>query len=81
MIATVPSPIGGGQHDPRGPHVLLRAVAVCHDGFEAITFSGGDFDDDPGDEMTQGHISPWSLGVEIIPTGATGPPGPLVLRG
>jgi len=36
-------PVGGGQHDPGAPDVLLRAVTVRHDGFELVTLSGGYF--------------------------------------
>lgn len=46
MIATVPSP-SAMANDPGAPDMLLWAVAVRHDGFEAFTFSGSHFYDDP----------------------------------
>ena len=49
-------PLGSGQHDPGAPDVLLRAIAVRHDGFEPVTLSGGYFDDDPGAHRTNSHV-------------------------
>jgi hypothetical protein len=36
--------------------MLLWAVSVRHDGFEAITFSGGHFYDDPGAHRPDSHV-------------------------
>ena len=49
MIATVPGPSAVANTIPARQTCILGAVAVRHDGFEAITFSGGYFDDDPGE--------------------------------
>jgi hypothetical protein len=57
-------PVGDGQHDPGTPDMLLRAVAVCHDGFEPTTFSSGDFNDDPGAHRTDSHARP-PTGIHI----------------
>jgi hypothetical protein len=35
--------------------MLLRAVAVRHDGFEPVTLSGDHFDDDPGAHPSDPH--------------------------
>lgn len=51
-------PSGGGQHDPGPPDMLLRAVAVCHDGFEPITFGGRHFNDNPGAHPQDSHSTP-----------------------
>jgi hypothetical protein len=51
-------PVGGGQHDPGAPDVLLRAVAVRHDGFEPVMLSGGYFDNEPGAHRTNSHREP-----------------------
>src|SRR4051812_43710279 len=42
-----PEPIGGGQHDPRPPSVLLTAVAVGRDRLQAGAVGGRDLDGDP----------------------------------
>jgi hypothetical protein len=39
---------GGQQHDPRSPHVFLRAVAIRNDRFKASTIGGFHIDGDPG---------------------------------
>src|SRR5678815_4691477 len=51
-------PLGSGQHDSGAPDMLLRAVTIRHDGFEAVTLSGGYFDDDPGAHRTDSHAEP-----------------------
>jgi hypothetical protein len=62
-------PVGGGQHDPSAPDVLLWAVAVRHDGFEAITFSGGHFYDDPSAHHPDSHVeSPMGIHFRTRPS-------------
>jgi len=61
--------VGGGQHDPGAPNVLLWAVAVRHDGFGAITFSGSHFYDDPGAHRTDSHVeSPMGIHFRTRPS-------------
>jgi hypothetical protein len=51
-------PVGGGQHDPGAPDVLLRAIAVRNNGFQPLTVRGGHFDDDPGAHPKSSHAKP-----------------------
>ena len=39
--------IGGQQHDPRPPDMLLRAVAIGHHRLQTSPVGGVNFDDDP----------------------------------
>jgi hypothetical protein len=57
-------PIGGGQHDPGAPDVFLGAIAVRHNGFEAIAFSSAYFDDNPGAHPQDSHAKP-PTGIHI----------------
>jgi len=56
MIATVPSLSAVANTIPARQTLLLWAVAVRHDGFEAITFSGSHFYDDPGAHRIDSHV-------------------------
>ena len=48
-------PVGRGEHDRGAPDVLLRAVAVRHDGFQPVAVRGGHVDDDPGAHRPDSH--------------------------
>jgi len=46
---------GGQQHDPRSPHVLLRAVSGRHDPLKPSTIGGIHIDDDPYAHPADSH--------------------------
>jgi hypothetical protein len=67
MIATVSSPSAVANRSRRARH--LWAVAVRYDGFEAITFSGSYFYDDPGAHRPDSHVeSPMGIHFRTRPS-------------
>ena len=48
--------LGGGEHDPGTPDVLLWTVAVRHDGFESGAVRGGEFDGDSCAHRADSHV-------------------------
>ena len=62
-------PLGGGQHDPGAPNVLLWAVAVRDDGFKPVTVRGGQFDYNPGAHPQDSHArSPEGIHIRTRPS-------------
>ena len=57
--------VGRRQHDRGTPDVLLRTIAIRHDGFQPVAVRGGDVDDDPGAHPPNSH----ALVVTGIPSG------------
>ena len=56
MILDGPDAVGGQQHDPRAPDVLLWAIAIRHHRLKAATVGGIHFDDDPFAHSEDSHI-------------------------
>jgi hypothetical protein len=57
-----PEAIGGEQHDPAAPGMLLRAIALrCHR-CQADAVGGVDCDDDPLTHSQDSHAG-WSVGI------------------
>ncbi len=48
--------VGGQQHDPRSPHMLLRAVPGRHDPLKPGTIGGIHIDDDSCTHPTNSHV-------------------------
>ena len=48
--------VGGQQHDPRSPHMLLRAVPGRHDPLKPSTIGGIHIDDDSCAHPTDSHV-------------------------
>ena len=61
--------LGGQQHDPGAPDMLLRAVPVVDDGKQPLSVAGGDLQADPGAHAPDSHAAPrWGSPFRILPS-------------
>ena len=62
-------PVDCRQHDCGTPDMLLRAVAVRHDGIKPVTVRGGHFNDDPRAHAPDSHaIIPAGIPKRTLPS-------------
>jgi hypothetical protein len=57
MISLVPTPAASHQDDPGTPHVLLGAVTIRHNRFQAGTVGGVDLKDDASAHRPDSHAA------------------------